>query len=404
MEDSKPVEEKKFGDTYLRNYQTHDEELYMEPVKGASVAQKVSDGVTATDSAAKPLLEDMTSHRNEVLTGAYSQSVYVENNKYVGDLVPVKEKRSAHKGRRTRKTREEKLSQTDKRGAARRARQKASQNFETMTQYSSPRKGFQYSLYSAQSKYDEPKVSKVCKSEAPFRRVQTKIMKSIKSSYREDEDWEDAMDKNLELVGQMVRERKNRKEMNVRMRYQMTDMLDEIEKMDQSRELMLKQLNKLDEENTDLKEENKFLETTLKAVYAKINGDERELEEKALNDEKIAQSYKVEKLQRDLEENREEWRSYLEYQKTDGIESLQQQLTIAQNELNSLEQEGHHATLKLNQQRKKLLEKSRAIDFMIDNMDHANLSNGNIPLKGTSMNENVTQFHKRLRKIVNGRD
>ena len=77
----------------------------------------------------------------------------------------------------------------------------------------------------------------------------------------------------------------------------------------------------------------------------------------------------MDKLQRELDDLREEWQATLTFQKYEQIAGLHQALTDAEEELVNLEHTGRNTCLRLAKQSKRLKEKSATINSMVFNQD-----------------------------------
>ncbi|CAI2363506.1 unnamed protein product [Moneuplotes crassus] len=91
-------------------------------------------------------------------------------------------------------------------------------------------------FYSTASRFREDKISKICESTTePFRRTQTRIngrLKDYTPSQNEEGtqgNWEDLIDKTFENITLLVRQKKDAKEQNIYLRYQLTEALDELD-------------------------------------------------------------------------------------------------------------------------------------------------------------------------------
>jgi hypothetical protein len=86
-------------------------------------------------------------------------------------------------------------------------------------------------------------------------------------------------------------------------------------------------------------------------------------------DQLALQQYTVDKLQRGLDDLREEWQATISFQKHEQIAGLHQALVEAEEELVNLEHTGRNTCLRLAKQSKRLKEKSTTINSMVYHQD-----------------------------------
>lgn len=140
------------------------------------------------------------------------------------------------------------------------------------------------------------------------------------------------------------------------------------------------------------------------------NANDKELTR--INDKKIKVKYRVDKLQRELEEERIKWKDELgkhskslinlDYQKYEILDVLEHNIQQADQEFLQLQHESRNTGIRLETESKRLKEKMLAMNMMIHNQDAIPTSNGKVIVKQVSKDSSMASFYSRMRKIVNG--
>ena len=83
----------------------------------------------------------------------------------------------------------------------------------------------------------------------------------------------------------------------------------------------------------------------------------------------IPLKFEVDRLQRELDELRNEWVGTMNHQRYEEIEILENKIAEADQELAELQHESRNISIKMNKQSKRLKEKLMTINMMIQNQD-----------------------------------
>lgn len=84
---------------------------------------------------------------------------------------------------------------------------------------------------------------------SPFRKTQTNIKKQINYNEALQLNWEDAMDKNFELMARVVEQKQKAKDENIKLRFYMTESLDEMDQLAKERDKIAIDMDKLSTHN-----------------------------------------------------------------------------------------------------------------------------------------------------------
>ena len=151
--------------------------------------------------------------------------------------------------RRAREARNLKTKHMTKSGFSQLSKGRKSLNA-SASMYSSPLKSGTKSAFSNFVYHREPKISKMWVSaKSPFRKTQTSIKQKIEHNEAINPTWEDAMDKNFELMARVVEQKQNAKDENLQKRYYMNELLDEMDEHSAHNNMILPDIDKIQTHN-----------------------------------------------------------------------------------------------------------------------------------------------------------
>lgn len=312
--------------------------------------------------------ETMASPLNSASVPLPNSSV-VNKNVPTVDLEDIKESEQRLIRKNYRKSLNLQIAETAKSFGHKPSPKKPRRDSDKMTTYTTPlKKSGPKSTFSSASKFKEPKISKACMSVCePFRRTQTRISGTIRDNFSVQSTWEDAMDEHFEFIPQMIKEKEKRKRENLDKRQFLTEVLDEMDSIVASNNLVQKEVDKIQEQNQTLNQENKAIEDELNSIKGLLKQEQSAFDKAKgkLTDELVNSRYAVDKLQRELEDSRDEWMSTLAYQRHEQLEVLESELTEAEEVLMSLEHQTRNCMLRMNKQIRRLNEKNLSINKMM---------------------------------------